>query len=593
LEDFELPKSKPRKMTTPENCPICLDPLVRGKAMLTLDCGHALHLGCFKEARRKVGGRFTCPLCRHLSPPSQLPSTGAPSDGAALWAPSAAPLVFGFAPPSYVARASYVPPPRPRTAAAHWDGTADDEPLPAPGVAPEVAPPGEIHFSLVPEYPLVGAAATDFLAVARLEAPKAPPAAASGSFIDLVFVVDTSGSMAGEKLGVVQATLKFVVSQLRPNDRICIVHFSETAGRMTPLRCGGAGNRPALDAAIDGLVADGGTNIFAGIGIAFRVLRARRQRNVVSCVALLTDGQDGNGQLLEETREALRGLSDVSLYSFGFGPDHKASLLTQLAEAGHGSFRFIANAGEVPGAFGNFLGGVTSVYAQRLEIRLAAGDGATIAEVATAYPTKRESDRIAVVSISDLFHEERRAIPVAMRLAATAATAAPGAAAVAVLSAQASLSVAATSVRESHIALLSVRRLAGEAPPQARDPFVEEQVNRLTTAKALKEAERHADAGDLERARRVLDEARAQIERSPAAPTPAAQQLLADIARAREGVRDVERYTRGGGSQYIAQQGRSHAMQRAVAGDSLYSVASQAQMEMRSYAQLGGCSDNP
>ncbi|XP_065682362.1 inter-alpha-trypsin inhibitor heavy chain H3-like isoform X1 [Hydra vulgaris] len=43
--------------------------------------------------------------------------------------------------------------------------------------------------------------------------------------IDIVAVIDKSGSMAGEKLSLVKKTLEFVVSQLNEKDRLCLVTY--------------------------------------------------------------------------------------------------------------------------------------------------------------------------------------------------------------------------------------------------------------------------------------------------------------------------------------------------------------------------------
>ena len=53
--------------------------------------------------------------------------------------------------------------------------------------------------------------------------------------IDLVIVIDNSGSMSGEKIELVKQTLKFIVDIMKPNDRMCLISFESAGNRLTPL----------------------------------------------------------------------------------------------------------------------------------------------------------------------------------------------------------------------------------------------------------------------------------------------------------------------------------------------------------------------
>jgi Mg-chelatase subunit ChlD len=68
-------------------------------------------------------------------------------------------------------------------------------------------------------------------AVAENSAKEAPARAA----IDLICVIDCSGSMQGEKIMLVQSTMRSLLQMLDTNDRLCIVRFESSAQRITPL----------------------------------------------------------------------------------------------------------------------------------------------------------------------------------------------------------------------------------------------------------------------------------------------------------------------------------------------------------------------
>ena len=110
--------------------------------------------------------------------------------------------------------------------------------------------------------------------------------------VDVVTVLDVSGSMRGPKLDLLKQAMMFVLSVLGPDDRLSIVTFSDVAQRVLPLvRMGHEGKERAARAVSD-MVAHGGTNIAEGLMKGLRVVEERREMNPVTSVMLLSDGQD-------------------------------------------------------------------------------------------------------------------------------------------------------------------------------------------------------------------------------------------------------------------------------------------------------------
>ncbi|CAL4924987.1 unnamed protein product [Urochloa decumbens] len=103
-------------------------------------------------------------------------------------------------------------------------------------------------------------------ATAPSDVPRAP--------LDLVTVLDVSGSMQGPKLQLVKRARCFVIDQLGPADRLSVVVFSNGGRRVTRLaRMNAAGKA-------------------AGLRVGAEVLSSRRQKNAVAAMILLSDGQD-------------------------------------------------------------------------------------------------------------------------------------------------------------------------------------------------------------------------------------------------------------------------------------------------------------
>ncbi|CAF3993881.1 unnamed protein product, partial [Rotaria sordida] len=160
--------------------------------------------------------------------------------------------------------------------------------------------------------------------------------------IDLVCVVDQSGSMSGEKMRLLKQTLVYIVEQLNDLDRLAIISFDTQAyDRSHGLKRMNQQNQQILTRTINyDIPAGGGTYIGCGLEMGINLFTSRRTKNPLGALLLLTDGQDNlqhdYSQLMETLPEG------VLCHTFGYGPDHTASLLVQLAEKGNGgTFTYI------------------------------------------------------------------------------------------------------------------------------------------------------------------------------------------------------------------------------------------------------------
>jgi len=143
--------------------------------------------------------------------------------------------------------------------------------------------------------------------------------------VDLICVIDVSGSMSGEKIELVRETLRFLIETLTPSDRLSLITFNSGGNRICPLRTVTQENMVGFSANINGLIASGGTNIMSGLSLALKTIRDRKTPNKVTSIFLLSDGQDKGAE--EQLREALKKpenaeLGVFSIHSFGFGTDH-------------------------------------------------------------------------------------------------------------------------------------------------------------------------------------------------------------------------------------------------------------------------------
>ncbi len=156
---------------------------------------------------------------------------------------------------------------------------------------------------------------------------------------DVVFVLDTSGSMAGEKIDQAKEALEFVLKHLNPEDRFNIVAFS------TGVRIYDRDLRPAEDGAkawrfIDDLRAVGGTNIDLALTEALAMAKGERPQIII----FLTDGLPTEG-VTEANRiiaNVKRQASDnVRIFTFGVGDDVNTFLLDTIAQGNRGASSYV------------------------------------------------------------------------------------------------------------------------------------------------------------------------------------------------------------------------------------------------------------
>jgi len=159
---------------------------------------------------------------------------------------------------------------------------------------------------------------------------------------DIVFVIDTSGSMSGEKLKQAKSALKFCLNNLGKDDRFNIVSFatgvSPYANQISP-----AQKENVLDALhfVDGLESRGGTDINEALLVALRMFPEETKPRMI---VFLTDGEPTVG--VTEIKSILKNLEEanrnkVRIFVFGVGDSVNTHLLDMIAEKHRGASEYV------------------------------------------------------------------------------------------------------------------------------------------------------------------------------------------------------------------------------------------------------------
>jgi Ca-activated chloride channel family protein len=161
---------------------------------------------------------------------------------------------------------------------------------------------------------------------------------------NVYLVVDTSGSMAGEKLAQSQEALLTFIEQIKgETERVGLVTFSSSVygvEELDELR----DNRTRLLSTIGGLEAVGDTALLDGVAEAYGRLQYLNDTERINAIVVMTDGLENNsyttlGGLIGQIEEGNRNGVPVVIFCIAYGSDADMDTLQRIAEASGGQVR--------------------------------------------------------------------------------------------------------------------------------------------------------------------------------------------------------------------------------------------------------------
>jgi len=372
---------------------------------------------------------------------------------------------------------------------------------------------------------------------------------------DIIAVLDVSGSMqSGGKLQQVQDATRFIIKQSEPKDRLGLVAFNSIATRVLRLRKMNAEGKNDGNVSTLRLQAGGGTSIAAGLDMALSVMEQRRQRNKVSAILLLTDGQDRSTQSRLPSLLRRAAQANVAIYAFGFGSDHDAGLLGEIAEQAQTPFTFVEDTDTIREAFAGCVGGLSSIVAQKVELTLRCM--VPLKTVHTPFPLQ-QTEREATVTIPDMFAGERRDILVELAVPADQA----GVVRTVLLEASARYTDLCRDVIVQTAPIVMEAERVEEPQPEAEpDEEVSAQRERVEVSRALKDAAQASDSGQFDEALQVIASCDARMK-SAQNKTPVSEALGLELEDARTRMRTKQSWEQGGRAE-MKDACQMHSMQR-------------------------------
>ncbi|CAN5588150.1 hypothetical protein BH10PLA2_BH10PLA2_04490 [soil metagenome] len=208
---------------------------------------------------------------------------------------------------------------------------------------------------------------------------------------DMVFVLDTSGSMRGAKMDQARRALKYCLKNVGAKDRFGLIHFASVVSKYREnMQASSAEQLAEGSRWVDSLEAYGGTNIQDALLAALEYRSSDPNRTFT--IVFFTDGMptvgETNAQSILKSFLA-KNSSNTRVFTFGVGDDVNATFLDQLAGETRAVSTYVRPAEDIEEKVSGLYSKINSPALT--DLKLTAGGGVHFDEM---YPSK----------LPDLFH---------------------------------------------------------------------------------------------------------------------------------------------------------------------------------------------
>lgn len=212
--------------------------------------------------------------------------------------------------------------------------------------------PASNHVRVVPEL-REGETAGEYVMQIGVQGPVSDIIAAKPRVFTLI--LDTSGSMAGDPILREQHVVRAIAAHLRAGDIVSEVEWNtDHAARLRGHVVTGP-NDPALIALAEGLRADGGTDLNAGLRFGYEVAHEFYDPAKLNRVVVVSDGQANAGvteiNIIDDASEDAEA-DGIFLVGVGVGNGYDDSVMDAVTDAGRGAYIFIDSTPEAYTMFG-------------------------------------------------------------------------------------------------------------------------------------------------------------------------------------------------------------------------------------------------
>jgi Ca-activated chloride channel family protein len=211
--------------------------------------------------------------------------------------------------------------------------------------------------------------------------------------LNVCLVLDRSTSMQGARMDTVKIAAIELVRQLRPEDRLSIVLFSDRAEVLLP--AGKRLERSLIEAQIQMIRASGGTEIFQGLETGINEVNQNSTRSQINHIILITDGRtygDEDQCLQLASAAAVQGIRITGL---GIGTEWNDEFIDELTGRTGGTSFYISRASDIRTFLQDQFTNLKQIFAERVTLDLTVSTGV---KLTSAFRLQPESAVLASTS---------------------------------------------------------------------------------------------------------------------------------------------------------------------------------------------------
>lgn len=194
--------------------------------------------------------------------------------------------------------------------------------------------------------------------------------------LNLCLVLDSSTSMAGNRLTqVIKAANRFI-EQLLPHDIISAVSFNDHGELVIPAQSGGDIRR--LQSRVSSLKTRGGTEILQGLQLGLKEIQRNLRPNYINHIVLITDGRTyGDEASCLQLAEQASNIG-VAISAIGIGKEWNENFIDQLVARGGGGSLYVDRSAEIHKLLEHRLTTISQCFANNVRLNFETGKKASL-----------------------------------------------------------------------------------------------------------------------------------------------------------------------------------------------------------------------
>ena len=242
-------------------------------------------------------------------------------------------------------------------------------------------------------------------------------AALQDRHVDMVIVLDRSGSMQGKKITDARQAALNLLSLLGRQDRFALVSYADNVYQSSALLNVSETNRKYLESIISDIRAGGGTNLGAGLKQGINTLMTTPGVGNTGKLILISDGLANKGITQPRKLGDLAGVAvekEFTVSTVGVGAEFNEYLMTTIADRGTGNYYYLENPNAFADVFQKEFNYSKATVASRVSAQIALKDGISLVNAA-GYPISVR-DGVAVFYPGDLRSGQTRKVFLTLRV---------------------------------------------------------------------------------------------------------------------------------------------------------------------------------